>query len=125
MAALRPGMEYATAGTDAVESVVPEEYGGIWFFRGPLGCGSLGVTLLELKPGGKGNPHDHAGDGQEEVYLVVEGELTVQPGGGEERAADEELTLGECEAVGVGPVTRRQLHNHGDGTVGVAIAGAP
>ena len=125
MAALRPGMEYATAGTDAVDSVVPEEYGGIWFIRGPLGCRSLGVTLLELEPGGKGNPHDRAGDGQEEVYLVVEGELTVQPGGGEERAADEELTLGECEAVGVGPVTRRQLHNHGDGTVRVAIAGAP
>jgi len=118
-------MEYATASTDGIDSVVPEEYGGMWFFRGPLGCENLGVTLLELEPGGKGKPHDHTGDGQEEVYLVVEGELTVQLGGDEERAADGALTLGEGEAVRVGPGTRRQLHNHGDVTVRVAIAGAP
>jgi hypothetical protein len=29
---------------------------------------------------GTGKSHDHAGDGQEEVYLVIAGELTVQLG---------------------------------------------
>lgn len=118
-------MDYDTASTDEVDSVVPEEYGGMWFFREPLGCENLGMSLLELEPDGKGKPHDHAADGQEEVYLVVDGELTVQLGGGEDEPADEEVTLATGEAVRVGPETRRQLHNHGDERVRVAIAGAP
>ena len=118
-------MDYDVSGTDAVDSVVPEEYGGMWFFREPLDCENLGMTLLELEPDGKGKTHDHADDGQEEVYLVVDGELTVQLGGSEDEAADEEVTLSAGEAVRVGPETRRQLHNHGDERVRVAIAGAP
>jgi mannose-6-phosphate isomerase-like protein (cupin superfamily) len=118
-------MDYDVSGTDAVDSVVPEEYGGMWFFREPLDCEHLGMTLLELEPDGKGKAHDHAADGQEEVYLVVDGELTVQLGGGEDEPADEELALAAGEAIRVGPETRRQLHNHGDERVRVAIAGAP
>ncbi|MEF8808572.1 MAG: cupin, partial [Natronomonas sp.] len=67
-------MDYSTASTDDIDSVVPEEYGGMWFFRGPLDCENLGITLLELEPGGKGKHHSHEADGQEEVYLVVGGE---------------------------------------------------
>ena len=118
-------MEYATANTDDIDSVVPEEYGGMWFFRGPLNCDNLGVTLLELEPDGKGKAHDHADDGQEEAYLVVDGELTVQLGGDEDAPPEAELSLAAGEAVRVGPGTRRQLHNHGDGSVRVVIAGAP
>ncbi|WP_254840284.1 cupin domain-containing protein [Natronomonas marina] len=117
-------MDYATASTDDLDSVVPEEYGGMWFFREPLGCESLGVTLLELEPGGKGKAHDHAGDGQEEVYLVVDGELTVRLGGDEDAPPETEATLAAGEAVRVGPGTRRQLHNHGDDRVRVVVAGA-
>jgi mannose-6-phosphate isomerase-like protein (cupin superfamily) len=118
-------MEYATASTDDIDSVVPEEYGGMWFFREPLDCENLGVTLLELEPGGKGKVHDHADEGHEEVYLVVDGELTVQMGGGEDAPPERELTLAAGEAVRVGPGTRRQLHNRGDDRVRVVIAGAP
>ena len=118
-------MDYDTASTDEVDSVVPEEYGGMWFFRDPLDCENLGMTLLELEPDGKGKAHDHADDGQEEVYLVVEGELTVQLGGSEDEPADDEVVLTSGEAIRVGPETRRQLHSHGDGRVRVAIAGAP
>jgi quercetin dioxygenase-like cupin family protein len=118
-------MDYETASTDGVDSVVPAEYGGMWFFREPLGCENLGVTLFELEPGGKGKSHDHAEDGQEEVYLVVAGELTVQLGGDGDEPPGTELTLSAGKAVRVGPGTQRQLHNHGDGTVRVVIAGAP
>jgi quercetin dioxygenase-like cupin family protein len=145
----RPGsvlqrMDYDVASTEAVDSVVPGEYGGMWFFREPLDCENLGMTLLELEPGGKGKAHDHAADGQEEVYLVVGsepprgseapsgeddeprgGELTVRLGGGEDDPPDEAVTLGAGEAVRVGPETRRQLHNHGDERVSIVIAGAP
>jgi len=118
-------MDYDTASTDDIDSIVPEEHGGMWFFREPLDCENLGVTLLELEPDSKGKPHDHADDGQEEVYLVVDGELTVQLGGSDADPPETELSLAAGEAVRVGPETRRQLHNHGDGPVRVVVAGAP
>ncbi|MFT4882877.1 MAG: quercetin dioxygenase-like cupin family protein [Natronomonas sp.] len=128
-------MDYATASTDDIDSVVPEEYGGMWFFREPLDCENLGITLLELEPGGKGKHHAHTDDGQEEVYFVVGGEqasdademgdpeLTVQLG--PEGDPDEEVTLEPGEAIRVSPETQRQLHNHSDARVRLVIAGAP
>lgn len=118
-------MDYDVAGTDDVDSVVPEEHGGMWFFRNALDCENLGMTLLELEPGGKGKPHDHAADGQEEVYLVVDGELTVFVGGGEDEPPDVEETLQTGEAVRVGAETWRQLQNDGDERVRLVVAGAP
>lgn len=114
-------MDYTTASTDDVESVVPEEYGGMWFFREELDCSNLGMTLMELEPGAKGKPHDHTDDEQEEVYLVVDGELTVVLG----EAEDETVTLGAGEAIRVGPETWRALSNQGEEPVRLAIAGAP
>lgn len=111
-------MAYTVAGTDDVDSVVPEEWGGMWFFRDALDCEQLGVTLLELAPGGKGKEHDHAGSDHEEVYLVVGGELTVEVDG-------EPLTLGDGEAVRIDPEATRQLFNRGDDRVRVVVAGAP
>ncbi|WP_336133700.1 cupin domain-containing protein [Natronomonas amylolytica] len=128
-------MDYTTASTDDIDSVVPEEYGGMWFFREPLDCENLGITLLELEPGGKGKHHAHAADGQEEVYLVVGGEqaddadevgdpeLTVRLGPEDDHEA--EVTLEPGEAIRVSPETQRQLHNHSDARVRLVVAGAP
>lgn len=117
-------MDYSTASTDEIDSVVPDEFGGMWFFRDALDCESLGITLLELEAGGKGKAHDHADEDHEEVYLVVDGELTVGVGG-EEGAPEAERTLSEGEALRVDAGTHRALSNEGDGRVRVAIAGAP
>jgi uncharacterized cupin superfamily protein len=111
-------MAYTVAGTDDVDSLVPEEWGGMWFLRDALDCEQLGVTLFELEPGGKGKRHDHAGTDHEEVYLVVGGELTVEFG-------DDTVTLGDGDAVRVDPATTRQLFNRGDDRVRVVVAGAP
>jgi mannose-6-phosphate isomerase-like protein (cupin superfamily) len=127
-------MDYSTASTDDIDSIVPEEYGGMWFFREPLDCANLGITLLELEPDGKGKHHSHAEDRQEEVYLVVgderaadadmgEPELTVRLGPEDDPEA--EVTLGPNEAIRVGPETERQLHNHSDARVRLVVAGAP
>lgn len=113
-------MAYETASTADVDSVVPEEYGGMWFLRDALGCEQLGLTILELEPGAKGKEHDHADEDHEEVYCVVDGELTVEAEG-----EGETVTLGENEAVRVDPDTTRQLFNRGDDRVSVVIAGAP
>ncbi|WP_255150021.1 cupin domain-containing protein [Halorarius halobius] len=111
-------MGYDTAGTADVDSVVPDEWGGMWFLRDALDCEHVGVTLLELEPGGKGKRHDHDGTDHEEVYLVVAGELTVEVG-------DETVTLGNGEAVRVDPHTTRQVFNRGDAPLRVVVAGAP
>lgn len=117
-------MDYSVSSTDEIDSIVPEEFGGMWFFRDALGCENLGVTLLELEPGGKGKRHNHAEENHEEVYLVVDGELTVDIGGSED-APERRETLDSGEAIRVGAETERQLHNHGDGRVRVVVAGAP
>jgi mannose-6-phosphate isomerase-like protein (cupin superfamily) len=111
-------MAYDTANTADVDSVVPEEYGGMWFLRDALGCEQLGVTILELEPGGTGKEHDHADEDHEEVYCVVVGELTVDVEG-------ETVTVGENEAIRVDPDTTRQLSNRGEDRVRVVVAGAP
>ena len=49
-------------------------------FRGlsaPLGVGKFKVNRLELPPGGEGPEHDHATNGEEEVYAVVGGSGTL------------------------------------------------
>lgn len=117
-------MDYSVASTNGIDSVVPEEWGGMWFFRDPLGCDNLGMTLLELEPNGKGRAHDHADEGEEEVYLVIDGELTLHLGGTKDDP-DKTETVAAGEAIRVSPDTFRQLHNHSDERIKVAIAGAP
>ena len=109
-------MGYSTTSTADVDSVIDEEYGGMWMLRGALDCESLGISLIELEPDAKGKPHDHAEDGQEEVYLVVDGELDVDLSG-------ETVTLGPGEAIRLSPDQHRQLINRGEGRVRAVLAG--
>jgi uncharacterized cupin superfamily protein len=111
-------MGYDTAAKTDVESVVPEEYGGMWFLKEALDTHQLGITVLELEPGGKGKEHDHAEDGQEEVYYVVEGEVDVD-------LPDERVTLGPDEAIRLDAAQTRQLVNRGDERVKLVLVGAP
>ena len=78
--------------------------GGLRFLREPLGCENLGVSLLTCEPGWTGKSHDHADDGQEEVYVLVDGEATVVVEG--ERV---ELTAGE--ALRLAPESERRIEN--------------
>ena len=111
-------MAYQTASTDDVDSVIDSEWGGMWFLRDELGCETVGLTVLELEPGGKGKEHDHADGDHEEVYFVVEGEVEVDCDG-------ETVTLGENEAIRLSPDQRRQIHNRSDERVKLVLVGAP
>lgn len=111
-------MGYQTASTGDVESVVDEEYGGMWFLKEPLETSELGVTILELEPGARGMEHDESGSGQEEVYVCVDGEATFEVG-------DDTVTVGENEAIRVDAGTTREVFNRGDERVKLVIAGAP
>jgi len=70
--------------------------------RRQLEVTSFGLNQVNLQPGQRGRIHRH--HNQEEVYIVLRGELTLGIEG-------EEETLPEGSAVRVGPEVRRQLSN--------------
>jgi mannose-6-phosphate isomerase-like protein (cupin superfamily) len=84
--------------------------------RRALGVSSFGINQLVLQPGQRMRIHRHRR--QEEVYLVLEGVLTVAIEG-------EETELGRGDLMRVAPEVRRQLINYGPGQVLlVALGGA-
>lgn len=54
--------------------------------RKALGTASFGFNLVEIGPGGQIPEHDESGSGQDEVYIVLEGEAVLQVGGEEHPA---------------------------------------
>jgi uncharacterized cupin superfamily protein len=72
--------------------------------RRELGVTSFGMNLMTLGPRQRNRIHVH--EHQEEVYLVLEGELTIGIEG-------EEHTVPRGGLIRVGPSTRRQLVNRG------------
>jgi uncharacterized cupin superfamily protein len=84
--------------------------------RRELGVSAFGLNLIRLRPGQRGRIHRH--ERQEEVYLVLEGSLTLGVEG-------EERVVARGEAVRVAPAVRRQLTNRGrELLVLLAIGGA-
>lgn len=84
--------------------------------RRDLGVTSFGINALVLEPGQRGRIHSH--DRQEEVYLVLEGELTLLVEG-------DPTVLGADELARVEPGVRRQLANAGpDRLVLLALGGS-
>jgi uncharacterized cupin superfamily protein len=81
-----------------------------------LGVSAFGLNLVTLQPGQRGRVHAH--ERQEEVYIVLEGELALLVEG-------DERAVGRGEAVRVGAAVRRQLVNRGPARlVLLAIGGA-
>jgi mannose-6-phosphate isomerase-like protein (cupin superfamily) len=72
--------------------------------RRELGVSAFGMNLIVLQPRERGRIHAH--ERQEEVYLVLEGQLTLAVEG-------EEHLLGTSQLVRVAPSVRRQLINRG------------
>jgi quercetin dioxygenase-like cupin family protein len=84
--------------------------------RRQLGVSSFGMNQIALAPGQRGRIHRHLH--QEEVYLVLEGRLTLLLEG-------EETELAQGELIRVAPAIRRQLVNRGpDRLVLLALGGA-
>jgi quercetin dioxygenase-like cupin family protein len=70
--------------------------------RRELGVSAFGVNVIRLRPGQRGRIHRHLE--QEEVYLVLEGTLTLEIEG-------EPRELGRGELARVAPDVRRRLVN--------------
>ena len=93
--------------------------GRFLFARKGLGVTSFGMNVERFPAGYADYPeHDHAQDGQEEVYFVLEGSVALHAG-------DEsfDLTPGTFARVGAGQM--RKLVPGGEGVTILAIGGVP
>jgi uncharacterized cupin superfamily protein len=82
--------------------------------RRELGVSSFGLNQIVLEPGQRGRIHRHAR--QEEVYAVLEGQLSLFIEG-------EERMFTHGDVVRVAPSVRRQLVNRGPGRVVLLAVG--
>jgi quercetin dioxygenase-like cupin family protein len=84
--------------------------------RRELDVSAFGLNLIRLRPRQRGRIHRH--ERQEEVYLVLEGKLTLEVEG-------EAHELARGSIARVAPAVRRRLSNAGDEPLAVlAIGGA-
>lgn len=81
--------------------------------RRELGVSSFGINVITLTPRQRGRIHAH--ERQEEVFVVLEGELTIGIEG-------EEHVLAKGGAVRVAPSVRRQLLNRSTTTTLILLA---
>jgi uncharacterized cupin superfamily protein len=105
---MEAGVAFARLDLDAGERFVS--------LRRALGVTTFGINLMLLEPGQRGRIHRH--QRQEEVYLVLEGVVTLI-------VDREEHDLGDGEAARVAPEVRRQLVNRGPSRAAlIALGGA-
>ena len=73
--------------------------------KGELDFSSFGLNFMHLAPGQRGRIHRH--ESQEEVYVVLEGKLSIEIEGGDV------IELDRGGLARVAPELRRQLSNRG------------
>jgi uncharacterized cupin superfamily protein len=105
---VEPGVSHTKLDFDAGERFVR--------LRNTLGVESFGLNLLLLEPGQGSRIHRHKR--QEEVYVVLEGTLTLEYDG-------ERHELGQGDVARVAPDVKRQLSNRTDQRLALlAVGGA-
>ena len=108
--------DYTVVKIDDIEAIA---YGTFRRARAALGVTSFGLQVLDLPPNLDAYPeHDHAEDGQEEVYFVLSGS-------GEVEIEGERIPLDPETVVSIKSGTRRKLWPGPDGMRVIAIGGVP
>jgi mannose-6-phosphate isomerase-like protein (cupin superfamily) len=93
--------------------------GGLKKARAELGVESFGMQVIDLPPNYTDYPeHDHASDGQEEVYSVMRGS-------GELDVEGERIALSPDVLVRVGPGVKRKIYSGAEGLRLLALGGTP
>jgi len=93
--------------------------GGFVKARAELGVTSFGMNLIRM-PASYGDypEHDHAEDGQEEVYIALEGSGTIE-------IAGETVELDKDTLVRVGADVKRKVRPGPDGITMLVLGGCP
>jgi len=105
---------------EEMERYTGETTGGQFVYAGKsLGVGAWGMNVVDMPPHWDGYPdHDHAADGQEEVYVILSGEAVLHAEG-----RRWELATGMFARVG--PGTRRKIVPGANGARLLALGGTP
>ena len=105
---METGYSFTELRPDSTDRFVP--------LRRELGVSTFGLNQIVLQAGQRGRIHAH--ERQEEVFIVLEGTLTILIDG-----TRHDLTAGRVARIA--PEVRRQLANYGPGrTVVLAMGGA-
>jgi mannose-6-phosphate isomerase-like protein (cupin superfamily) len=87
--------------------------------RAELGVSAFGMQVIKLPADYADYPeHDHASDGQEEVYVALEGSGAIDIEG-------ERVTLDKDTLVRIGPTVKRKVLPGPDGLTILVIGGCP
>lgn len=99
--------DYTITRVEEVDDVLGDYPGEMRLLTGPLGNEQVAITHRRMPPltGGKGG-YGHRHKTQEEIYLVVSGELEFKLG-------DDIVVVGPWTAVRVPPETVRSVWNEG------------
>ena len=110
----------STAPRDADIDQLPALFDGvIKLARLGLGISAFGVQVIDLPPNYSDYPdHDHAEEGQEEVFMALRGV-------GEIEIEGERFPLDPEHMVRVGPATKRKVWPGAEGMRMVVIGGVP
>jgi uncharacterized cupin superfamily protein len=93
--------------------------GGMLRAREGLDVNAFGIQVLRFPPNADQYPeHDHSHDGQEEVYIVLEGRVTMIVG-------DERHALEPRMIARVGSDERRKLVTGDEPALVLAVGGTP
>lgn len=97
-----------------------EGYHGQFLYAGKeLGVTAWGMNVLRLPPNWTEYPdHDHTAEGQEEVYVVLQGRATL-------RADDESWHLQPGTLARVGSGQKRKIIPGDEGVTLLALGGTP
>jgi hypothetical protein len=108
--------EYEVKKIDEMEAV----YGGAFKrARAELGVSSFGMSIIDLPPSYEHYPeHDHAEDGQEEVFFALKG-------GGEIEIEGQRFPLDGEHVARVASGTKRKIWPGPDGVRLLALGGVP
>jgi uncharacterized cupin superfamily protein len=93
--------------------------GATWrLARKTLGAEAFGFNVVDIEAGGEIPAHDHTGDNQEEVFIILEGQGTIVTDG-EEHAAPAGTF---CRFA---PAVNRTIKNESDATIRALLIGVP
>ncbi len=108
--------DYAITKIDDMEAAFR---GGFKKARAELGVTSFGIQVLEFPPNADQYPeHDHAEEGQEEVFMLLRGSGTIELDGQRHGLSPDEL-------IRVGAAVKRKLVSGPDGMRLLALGGFP
>jgi quercetin dioxygenase-like cupin family protein len=93
--------------------------GATWrLARKTLGAEAFGFNVVDIEAGGEIPAHDHTGDNQEEVFIILDGQGTIVTDGEEHDAPAGTF----CRFA---PEVNRTIKNGSDATVRALLIGVP